>query len=536
MRKIVIYIVIAIFIGLAGGYSVFVLTKTKAPDASFKACDELKGTGKNNCYWDLALEYGNTDFCGKAGDLKEKCLLSLDKGSEPSPKSSPIEQTPVSSPPVAPKSTPPAASQPPAPATPTPSASTPPVKSTPTVAIIKYPDGKNTKYLHKFTGETQTNYNSSTGMCTQSPTLSQTITNANLKGTDLGNSFSDSSGRIWFLFGDTSAASNKSKYGGPCPDSIAYQKAIDSQGRITLEFLKDASGDFLPLTIPGKNIKCFDVPGDGIYANSAYYIWMTDDNGLAEPYFKRLTNSYLAKTANMNSAQFNVAYELSRFDDCTVQNAEGGAVTNIPNCTKAFGRFIHVTVEKSGGYIYVFGIGDYRKDDMYLYRIPESQMDSKSAIEYFAGLDSSGNPKWSSNESSVVPVIDTPAFSEKSTSGAGAIGEASVAYSNDINMWLIMYQSTGGVNMHTALNPWGPWSAPQILLDPNKEAYCIFMYTPGKPCACMDESGQSAGPYHPAMIKENIRSDGQGGIYVPFVLSTWNPYNTVLIETRLRPN
>ncbi len=408
--------------------------------------------------------------------------------------------------------------------------------SAPTVSVIPYPDGKKSRFISKLTGEAEKTYNPASGTCSQNPTLSKTESNFGLKGTDLGNSFADGAGRIWYLFGDTiKSANNKKNYGGPCPNSIAYQKAIDAQGRVTLEFTKDANNNFLPMTVPGEKIDCFDVPSDGVYANGAYYIWLHEDNGLPEPYLENFYRSYLVKTADMSNMMFTKLFDLSFQDDCLVTKSEGAPPIPVPNCTKKYGKFVTtITADAFGGDLYVFGGGEYRKTDLYLYKTPLAQIENKSAIRYFAGTDTMGNPIWSQNETDAVPAVDTPSFSEKGTSGAGNVGESSVAYVKELGLWIVMYQGTGGVRMHTAKNPWGPWSEPQIVLDPNKEAYCVFMYTPGKPCQCMDESGKPAGPYAPAIVNENTVPDGQGGAYVKYVLSTWNPYNTVMLEVHLK--
>jgi hypothetical protein len=116
-----------------------------------------------------------------------------------------------------------------------------------------------------------------------------------------------------------------------------------------------------------------------------------------------------------------------------------------------------------------------------------------------------------------------------------------------------------GVILRTAALPWGPWSAPQLVFNPaDGNGYCVFMHNQdadydsrcnGKGTNPLEESvreigvtsqGQPfnkrawAGEYAPLLLPSRyVKTDANGGTTFYFEMSTWNPYQVVLLRTHL---
>ncbi len=99
----------------------------------------------------------------------------------------------------------------------------------------------------------------------------------------------------------------------------------------------------------------------------------------------------------------------------------------------------------SDGYIYGLGIGkEWNWDNaVYLARVAKADILRYQAWEYFAGLDTTGKPRWSSAESDAKPVPDlyTP-------------GQGSAIYHPGIKRYLFMNEQ----KLWDAPEPWGPWT------------------------------------------------------------------------------
>ena len=102
-----------------------------------------------------------------------------------------------------------------------------------------------------------------------------------------------------------------------------------------------------------------------------------------------------------------------------------------------------------------------------------------------------------------------------------------------------------GIYLRTADKPWGPWSEPHRIFSPGEEGYCKFMYATFMPC-----EGKGPNPHDRSQLNDN-NEISNGGEYAPFlipsytkfdgdtlslywVMSTWNPYQVVLMRTHVR--
>jgi hypothetical protein len=339
------------------------------------------------------------------------------------------------------------------------------------------------------------------------PTRNLTMKRFSLQGTDLGYPF-EHDGKIIFLFGDSIG-----KNGG---DAIGYSTIKDPEQGLLIDMYKGDDGSYLKVAPPGVSMKGFEVPVCGISVNSIPYVWVKTgrDSGSEHSILTRFDES--KKT-------FTVIREFSR---------------------RPIGKFIEMSAHNfkesipgipGNSFVLIMGASEYRKSSAYLCVIPEKDFESGKGTRFFAGLDPSGNPKWSLEEKDSVPVIDHP-----------TIGNLSLTWREEIKQWLCVYDSRDpkAILIRHATVPWGKWSQPETIFNPRRDkGYGFFIHE-----VRISGSDGLAGPVI-GQNKNNIESVW-GGEYAPFVierftkledktltlyflLSTWNPYTVELMRTKL---
>jgi hypothetical protein len=339
----------------------------------------------------------------------------------------------------------------------------------------------------------------------RTPTDDLTLTRAGISGTDLGISFVHN-GVTYVLFGDTQGALTGAR------DPIATTTDTDPEERSRLTFYTDGAV-FHPITIPGVADGAYDTPLDGASASNRMYLYYTTDHS------PTTTNrqSLVAVSTN-NGWTFGFLYTLSTTNFIAVS-------VNQVNSTDWPG-----VPQSAGEGLLIFGSGAYRASNVRLAFQPASGIEDPSTLRYFTGLDGSGNPLWSADESAGIDLFSQP-----------VVGELSVAYNKFIRRWLLLYNSLDahrGINFRTALQPWGPWSETQVLLGPwVDQAYGYYQHV-NWDSSILDNvqypGGENiwGGEYGPYMFKEwATGSDNQTTVY--FTLSTWNPYVSLLMRTEL---
>lgn len=122
------------------------------------------------------------------------------------------------------------------------------------------------------------------------------------------------------------------------------------------------------------------------------------------------------------------------------------------------GGFINFGKDNAGardGYVYAYaGSGWWLTDadfnTSYLMRVPNNEVLTQSAWQYFAGLDSSGNATWTSNAANRKPASHDP--------NGRPIGEA--VYNAPLGRYIGVGQGAtiGETAFYDAPEPWGPWT------------------------------------------------------------------------------
>jgi hypothetical protein len=337
-------------------------------------------------------------------------------------------------------------------------------------------------------------------------------------GTDLGYPF-EHDGRLYFLFGDTHGRS-----GPPAgPDSIAFTRSSGPIPCPELEFVADG-GTFRPIQATGVSLDFFEVPTTGFSANGAMYVFVwTDHKDLfqQDPQGHELFSNPVGHAALLRSDNHGRDYRLiwDHLGDKLVYLA--AAVVNNSDIPGLPGR--------SAQGLLIWGSGKfYRASDPYLAYLPLNQVEMKDAVRYFTGINpTTGQAQWG-KEPDAKPLFQHP-----------CLGELSVTWNRNLRQWLMLYNcdNPNGVVGRLSDSPWGPWSDPAVLFDGATDAgSCYFIRGSGECGPPSDpESPANGGPggvYAPYVIARYTQG-GQGVTTIYYIMSTWNPYQVVLMQSTL---
>ncbi|GAA4249252.1 hypothetical protein GCM10022255_032510 [Dactylosporangium darangshiense] len=172
-------------------------------------------------------------------------------------------------------------------------------------------------------------------------------------------------------------------------------------------------------------------------------------------------------------------------DNGTTWSTAGTPTWNNPGFAD---RFQMQAFARNGGYVYVYGTPSGRLGSAYVARVPEAQMLTQSAYQYWNGST------WvTANESAAVAIVGAP------------VSELSVRYDGWSGKWLMMYLQGEDIILRSATSPQGPWSGAQVVVS------------------SADYPGLYGGFMHPW-------SSG-GTIY--FTMSQWDPYNVYLMKVQI---
>ncbi|MBL8942264.1 MAG: DUF4185 domain-containing protein [Myxococcales bacterium] len=395
---------------------------------------------------------------------------------------------------------------------------------------------------------------SSTGI--DAPTDNHTHTRFNLRGTDLGVPalLGD---RLLLFFGDTVGYRGIWDFGED-PDAVGWIAAADVQADpaalcdglsfyVTPDVPSVAAGidpaierDFAGASMtapPGEAIGdyiaqgagpfdfmpgTFEVPTGALADDEGVWLFYA---GLVETAPQtRATRNYLARWLAPSAAPL-PAYQIVR----PIDDLDGGALG---------GHFIQVAPVVHGDALWLFGTGDYRRSGVHVARLDREAIATGIGTELFdpatqawrvaADLDAPGR------------AAIAPSFEED------GVGELSVIWLEDPGLLVALYQRElhgpdgaivdNRVVLRTAPGPEGPWSDAVTIVDMADPefaaAHCCGATCEGEEILhCL-----VAGLYGAYLLPVTEVAVVDGGIEVelPFVVSTWDPYNVVLMVARVR--
>ncbi len=357
------------------------------------------------------------------------------------------------------------------------------------------------------------------------PTRQRTASRFNVEFTDLGAPF-EWDGRLWFLFGDTDPeAPGWDEYHD---DTIAWTDAVTVDD-LDLEFLTDPSAG---RGVANPRIACpetgdpdcvdlgaVNVPVAGLGDGDTMYVWFTQD--VAE-------RSLVARSVD-GGRTFEKLYDLgdTHFIDLQVRRIDEAP----PG------------LDGDGPWVIVFGSGDRDHADVYLAATPLDALRAgdRSAVVFLAEITYAtdgtvATATWSPDEADAVALYEIergtgPGVMDDVPHGWG-FGEPLVTYDPTLDLWLATTNvARRKVVLRTADAPWGPWSAPTVLFDPAVDygdgpAYGRFVGDGGTDR--LGGQGELYGPYLLPRFTE-VRDDGTIALY--WLVSTWQPYTVVLMES-----
>jgi hypothetical protein len=201
-------------------------------------------------------------------------------------------------------------------------------------------------------------------------------------------------------------------------------------------------------------------------------------------------------------------------------------------------HFINVSTQLVGDDLLIWGSGPYRAseprlaklDGDALARLATARDTSHLGVRYWDGAG------WSHDEEDAAPLF-TPA----------ALGELSVRWVPAVGAYLILAGSGPedpigpAITLRVAPNPWGPWSPRLRLLDwvatgmSHADPFTRFIKAAGEGDPVGDRifPGQADGTgaaYAPYLFDARLDDDE---LVLRYTLSTWNPYQVVLMQHRL---
>src|SRR5579872_84122 len=349
---------------------------------------------------------------------------------------------------------------------------------------------------------------------THKATLSQTFTRFGIEGTALGSPF-EHRGHLYFLFGATVGRLPRFVH------TIATTDQTNPDNGVRLDFLTNG-GNYLSVEPTGTALLPLDGPVGGISLDGQMYVAVSTNFKPSRDQDRSVLTKFAAPSTFQTLRTIS-ELPAGRFIRMSI-HAQPGNISGLPD---------------GGPYIFIWGTGKYRESDAYLSIVPANQFESGKGTRYFAGLNASNAPTWSDSESDATPLVKD-----------GTLGDLSVTWCKELGLWLMTYDRRtlpdNGIAFSYSRTPWGPWSEPQLLFNPNRDhAFGKFIHNPRR----KNDDGL-AGPVM-RLRRESDAAEISGGAYAPFVVERWikvqgselqlyylmstgNPYVVVLMKSRLQ--
>lgn len=284
-------------------------------------------------------------------------------------------------------------------------------------------------------------------------------------------------------------------------------------------YIADGAGPFS--NMPGT----FEVPTGALAHDGALWVFYA---GLVEFTPRtRATLGYLARwdTPGRGLPSYQIVRPIDRLDP-----AGGGPLG---------GHFVQIAPVALGDELYLLGTGDYRRSPVSLARLPLASLASGEGTALWDAatgtwLDAATAPP--RQRQAIAPVFESE-----------GVGELSVQWVPEAEVLVALYQrelhdAAGSIVdnrivLRTAPHPTGPWSDAVTIVDMADPAFtaahCCGESCPGAQILhCL-----VAGLYGAYLLPTIGVAPGPAGaleLQLPFVVSTWDPYNVVLFTARVR--
>lgn len=201
------------------------------------------------------------------------------------------------------------------------------------------------------------------------------------------------------------------------------------------------------------------------------------------------------------------------------------------------GHFIQVAPVVRGDTMYYFGTGDYRRSGIYLAREPTAGVTTAGGVDLYDPALSAWSPAASidpSARAALPPIVETE-----------GVGELSVLWIEAAELFVLLYQRElhdpagaildNRILFRAARAPEGPWSEPVTIVDMAdaafRAAHCCGATCDGPAILHCDRAGLY-GAYALPTATVTASADARE-LDIPFLASTWDPYNVVLFRARV---
>lgn len=239
----------------------------------------------------------------------------------------------------------------------------------------------------------------------------------------------------------------------------------------------------------------FEVPSGAFSAGDSIYVFYTT---VVSPSQVDMVASYLARWQSPSpdgSPDYQILYAVDERID------QSGAL---------HGKFVNVSAETFGDWVYVFGTGAYRASPI---SIARKRLDTLATPGGFEELGT---------------VTTTAGY-----------GETSVRYFSDLGLWMLMAEellpTSNRIVAYTASSPTGPWSGPLVVADMDdpqfRSTYCCAIDDDCQGAAMFD--CDKTGFYGSYLLPGVIRNGSS--FTVAFTLSSFAPYNVALFAATFSP-
>lgn len=359
---------------------------------------------------------------------------------------------------------------------------------------------------------------------------------------------------------------------GACPDGYECDAQL---GRLS-------NGALTPPCVAGSSSSC--VVGEGLCQDR------TSNRYDASTNRGRTTSVLMQHAIGVTTPADPVHFQTQPWAAMRFLNATGRTVSDF-DPTRAHGVDNNYTPalgneqERSGVFIWgrphFGGVGsEGRYLPLYLLWVPMPAPDAEKNFEwkprYFTGLDADGRPQFSERELDARALdLDAATEGEQPEEPHDYVGHMNVSWVPSLKQFVMFYggdvpgftegllawddpdmiqrDPRGSLWVRFAPQPWGPWTAPRSLLeagDRSTGATPALQYGPGGILAHSRCRGASCAYYDSAYVLD-IGRNNNGLFYAPsiidqwttasdestslyWLLSTWNPYQVVLMRTDLR--
>lgn len=416
---------------------------------------------------------------------------------------------------------------------------------------------------------------------TQAPTAAQTQSNFGLIAVDLGFPVDSFPGPLYFLFGDAfpnnDPISNPIK---PPDDAVGWTtrtRTPDSTTCLDLQLATSAPETFAhPTVTPPIQQGAFNVPTGGVYTDGKFYgFFWTHHCVLPDRHMTYYPSTPLAlpqpsagcpETADSNSIGQGVLAVATPPDIVDFQKVDPpGFPAPLKEMPSGF-NYVSAAetlpdnppnlILPSGGGIAVFGVPRFRNSVPYLAIAPRATFGDPATWFFMIGR-LAGNvswvtrTQWESGHNTQLQWVPPPGAEiyEGLPPRERCVGEHSVTWNAPLHVWLMLYNcGVFGVSSYLearfAPEPSGPWSAPTMILNADdRRVACLLIEVkrgcPGKiplPDGGKKNPGRFYAPFVMSRFTEDATQPGAGQpkrTKIYWLLSTWNPYTVVVMQSTL---